>query len=159
MEYMGTKAYTVEQALEKMRHFCAYQERCHGEVRDRLGEYPLDAEEVEEVISRLIGEDYLNEERFAMAWAGGKFRILHWGRVRIRYELKRKGLSEYTIRKGLASIDEEDYAASLEKLALARWETERRGPGNDFLKRRRVAAFLLRKGYEPDRVREVTEKL
>lgn len=156
---MGTVAYTIEQALEKMRHFCAYQERCHGEVRLRLKAFPLDAEEVETVVSRLIEDDFLNEERFAVAWAGGKFRMLQWGRVRIRYELKRKGLGEYNIRKGLAAIDEEEYISTLERLARARWETERRGAGHEGLKRQRLAAFLVRKGYEPDLIREMTERL
>lgn len=159
MRNMGGVAYTMDQALEKMRHFCAYQERCHGEVRLRLRAFPLDADEVEAVVSKLIEDDFLNEERFALAWAGGKFRMLQWGRVRIRYELKRKGLGDYNIRKGLAAIDEDDYIATLERLAGARWETERRGTGNDLLKRQRLAAFLMRKGYESDLVREVTERL
>jgi regulatory protein len=152
-------AYTVDQALEKMRHFCAYQERCHEEVRLRLRAFPLTADEMEAVVSKLIEDDFLNEERFAVAWAGGKFRMLQWGRVRIRYELKRKGIGEYNIRKGLAAIDEEDYIATLERMARARWETERRGSGHELLKRQRLTAFLVRKGFEPDLVRELTERM
>jgi regulatory protein len=156
---MGTVAYTVEQALEKMRHFCAYQERCHGEVRLRLRAFPLDAEELEMVVSRLIEDDFLNEDRFAVAFAGGKFRMLQWGRVRIRYELKRKGVSDYNIRKGLTAIDDGEYLRVLDHLAEGKWASEKRRSGDEGTRRRRVAAYLVQKGYEPDLVWEAVGRL
>lgn len=156
---MGAVAYTVEQALEQMRHFCAYQERCHGEVRARLARSPLTSEEVEEVVSRLIGEEFLNEERFAVALAGGKFRMLHWGRVRIRHELKRRGVSEANIRKGLSAIDEDDYLRVLERLAEQRWASSAGRTGELFHRRGRLAAYLLQKGFESDRVRELVDRM
>src|SRR5450432_470130 len=104
---------TKEQALQKARHFCAYQERCHNEVKEKLYSFGLWKKDVEETISLLIGDDYLNEERFAIQFAGGRFRMKQWGRVKIRYELKQRQLSEYCIKKALAAIDEEDYHKTL----------------------------------------------
>ncbi|TAH03079.1 MAG: RecX family transcriptional regulator, partial [Sphingobacteriales bacterium] len=85
-----TKTLTKEQALQKLRQYCAYQERCHQEVKDKLYSYGLHQQQVEESISQLIEEDYLNEERFAKQYAGGKFRMKQWGKVKITYELKLK---------------------------------------------------------------------
>src|ERR1700742_4248902 len=102
------KVYTAHEALVKAEAWCAYQERCQQEVRDKLYSWGLHNAEVEPVIAELISKNFLNEERFAKAFAGGKFRIKKWGRVNIRLELKRRKLSEYCIKKGLAEIDEDD---------------------------------------------------
>ncbi|MBM3442095.1 MAG: RecX family transcriptional regulator [Bacteroidetes bacterium] len=140
----------MSMVLEKMRHYCAYQERCHQEVRARLSTYRLSATEAEALLAQLIEEGYLNEERFALAWAGGKFRMLQWGRVRIRHELRRKGLGDYNIRKALESIPEAEYQVSLERLARQRWGSIRRGPGTPSQNKRRLANYLLQRGFEPE---------
>jgi len=124
----------------------------------RLERSPLTSEEVEEVVAGLIGEDFLNEERFAIALAGGKFRMLQWGRVRIRHELRRRGVSDANIRKGLASIDEGDYLAVLDRVAGQRWSSDAGRSGDLLTRKRRLVAYLLQKGYESDRVREVVER-
>jgi regulatory protein len=145
------KQLTREQATQKARHYCAYQERCHNEVKQKLYSFGLYKKEVEETLSGLIEEDYLNEERFAIQFAGGHFRMKHWGRVKIRYELKQKQVSEYCIKKALKEIGETDYLCSLEKLAAQKWETlkeEHTMPE----KKRHLQDYLLRKGYEPDLV-------
>src|ERR1700709_2489168 len=95
------KKLTREQAMQKARHYCAYQERSHYEVKQKLYSFGLHKIEVEESLSGLIEEDYLNEERFAIQFAGGHFRMKQWGRVKIRYELKQKQVSEYCIKKAL----------------------------------------------------------
>ena len=79
---------TKEQGLEKIKPYCAYQERCHREVKEKLYSYGLRKAEVEEILSFLIEENYLNEERFAVQFAGGKFRIKQWGKKKIQYEFK-----------------------------------------------------------------------
>jgi regulatory protein len=99
---------TKEQALQKLKHYCAYQERCHSEVRDKLFSLGVYKKHHDDLIAALIAENYLNEERFAVAYAGGKWRIQHWGRVKIKYELKQKQISDYCIKKALKQIDEED---------------------------------------------------
>src|SRR5882757_3669512 len=138
---------TLEQALQKARHYCGYQERCHSEVTQKLYSFGLWKRDVEEAISRLIEENYLNEERFAMQFAGGRFRMKQWGRVKIRYELKQKQVGEYCIKKALAAIDEEDYNRVLGKLAAEKWETLRE-EANLFARRKKTHDYLLQKGYE-----------
>ncbi|MBA3682760.1 MAG: RecX family transcriptional regulator [Bacteroidetes bacterium] len=96
-------------AEHKIKQWCAYQERSQNETRYKLYEYGLKEIEVEEVISKLISENFLNEERFAMALAGGKFRIKHWGKIKIKIELKKHKISDYSINKALKSIDGDDY--------------------------------------------------
>ncbi|MHA4811591.1 regulatory protein RecX [Flavitalea flava] len=138
---------TKEQALQKARYYCGYQERCHSEVKEKLYSFGLWKKDVEEAISTLIEENYLNEERFAIQFAGGKFRMKQWGRVKIRYELKQKQVGEYCIKKALAAIPEEDYIKTLEKLADEKWETLK-GEEAIFLRKRKLQDYLLQKGYE-----------
>lgn len=138
---------TIEQALPKARHYCAYQERCHQEVKEKLYSFGLWKKDVEEVVSRLIEDNYLNEERYAIQFAGGRFRMKQWGRVKIRYELKQKQVGDYCIRKALAAIDEEDYSRTLTKLVEEKWETLREEP-NLFIRRKKLHDYLLQKGYE-----------
>lgn len=149
---------TPEQALQKARHYCAYQERCHSEVKEKLYSLGLWKKDVEEALSRLIEENYLNEERFAIQFAGGRFRMKHWGRVKIRYELKQKLASEYCIKKALAAIDEEAYCQTLEKLAAEKWNTLEREK-NSFVRKRKVQDYLLQKGYESDLVSQVLKEV
>ncbi|RYG52961.1 MAG: RecX family transcriptional regulator [Chitinophagaceae bacterium] len=139
----------VEAARKKIQHYCAYQERCHSEVKDRLYEMGLRTSEINDLISELIGENFLNEERFAIAFAGGKFRMKQWGRVKIKYELKKRNVSEYCIRKALQAIDNVDYSAILELLARKKSATLK---GNHFQKRAALTRYLLQKGFESDLV-------
>ena len=155
MEYKQTL--TKEQALQKARQYCAYQERCHKEVKDKLYGFGLYKKEVEEALSQLIEENYLNEERFAIQFAGGRFRIKHWGRVKIKYELKQKQVSDYCIKKALASIDDDDYMERLQKLydeKIKALKSEK----NIFVKKRKLQDYLMQKGYETDLIRETINK-
>ena len=138
---------TKEQALQKIKHYCGYQERCHSEVKEKLYSYGLWKKDVETLISQLIEENYLNEERFAELFAGGKFRMKQWGRVKIKYELKQKQISEYCIKKGLKEINEDDYQKTLRKLASAKWKTLK-SEKNIFTRKNKTMNYLLQKGYE-----------
>ena len=89
-----------EQAIQRIRHYCAYQERAQQEVRDKLYELGMTMDEVEEIMSDLIAENFLNEERFATQFAGGHFRIKGWGRVKIQHALQQKRVSKYNIKLG-----------------------------------------------------------
>ncbi|HRD43896.1 MAG TPA: RecX family transcriptional regulator, partial [Ferruginibacter sp.] len=104
-----------EKAWQKIKHYCAYQERSHKEVKEKLYGFGLYKAEVELLLTQLIEENYLNEERFATAFAGGKFRMKQWGRQKIKYELKQKQVSDYCIKKALAAIDGEQYEKILYK--------------------------------------------
>jgi len=141
------KSVGKEQALQKIRHYCRYQERCHAEVKEKLYSLGLYKQEVEEMISVLIEENYLNEERFAQHFAGGKFRMKQWGRKRIEYELKQKQISDYCIRKGLKEIDENDYRKTLFRLAEQKWD-QLKEEDNIYTRRKKLSDFLVQKGYE-----------
>jgi regulatory protein len=148
---------TKEQALQKLRHYCAYQERCHSEVKEKLYSFGLWKNDVEEALSTLIEENYLNEERFAVQFAGGRFRMKQWGKVKIRYELKQKQVGEYCIKKALAAIEEEDYSRTLEKLVTDKWE-ELKGE-TDFARRGKLKDYLIRKGYETDSIHQAIKAI
>ena len=155
---MERKRLTKEQAMQKIRHYAGYQERCHQEIKDKLYSFGLYSSEVDEIMAGLIEENYLNEERFAEAFAGGKFRMRQWGRVRIRHELKQKRVSDYCIRKAMLAIAEEDYLATLKKVAMKKWEGLA-AEKNQFTKKAKVIDYLLQKGYELELARSVIQQL
>jgi regulatory protein len=110
-----------EKALQKLKHYCGYQERNHGEVKQKLYGYGLYKQEAEEILACLIEEGYLNEERFAIQFASGKFRIKGWGKKKILYGLKEKGISSYNIRKALDAIDPDEYQKGFEPSLMERF--------------------------------------
>ena len=146
------KRFSKDEASALAEKFCAYQERCHQEVRTRLYEYGISSEEVEEVLMDLIQHGFLNEERFARSYARGKFRTKKWGRVKIIKELKSRDISPYCIKKGMEEISNDAYDQTLNDLAEA--YSLKTKESNSFKKRGKVAAYLIRKGYETDLVWE-----
>lgn len=155
---MQVKNIGTEKAWQRIRYYCAYQERSHAETRDKLYSFGLYKPEVENLLAQLIEENYLNEERFALAFAGGHFRTKQWGRVKIKFALSQKRVSIYCIKKALASIDEEEYESCLEKLATAKL-AGLRSEKNIFAKKTKLQNFLLQKGFESDLVRALVNKL
>ena len=147
------KKLTPEQAFQKARHYCGYQERCHAEVKEKLYSFGLWKNDVEILLSRLIEENYLNEERFAIAFAGGKFRIKHWGRVKIKYELKQKQVSEYSIKKALKQINEEDYVVVLKKLADEKYASLKNE--QYLIRKKKTMDYLVQKGFEIELIKKV----
>ncbi len=154
---MYKKYLTKEQALQKMKHYCAYQERCHSEVKEKLYLLGVWKNEHDEIIATLIEENYLNEERFAIAFAGGRFRIKQWGRVKIRYELKQKQVSEYCIKKALNGIEEEAYLNVLNKLAKEKYAALK--AEQYLVRKKKTMDYLIGKGFEMEFVRAAVEKL
>jgi len=144
---MNNKYYSKDEALQKAKLYCAYQERCHSEVKEKLYSFGMNKKEVDELLSELISENYLNEERFAILYAGGKFRIKQWGKVKIKYSLKQKQISEYCIKKALEAIDERDYTKTLEKHFNQKLKTLK-AEKNIFIKKRKLQDYLLQKGFE-----------
>lgn len=143
---------TKEQVYQKLRHYCAYQDRCHYEVKTKAYSLGLKKADVEELTSRLIEEGCLDEERYALSFAGGKFRMKQWGRMKIRAELKQRHISGYCISVALAEIDDAKYKESLQRLAIKKWNSVK-GPGtNRFVKMTRTRDYLLQKGYEANLV-------
>jgi regulatory protein len=147
-----------EQAVSKIKHYCAYQERCHAEVRDKLYSLGLHRKEVDEIISGLVVENYLNEERFAITYAGGKFRINSWGKNKIKQGLKFKQVSDYCIKKALKEIDQADYLKTIKKLSQQKLLTLK-SEKNIFTKKGKLQNFLLQRGFEMDLVNEEVKKI
>jgi regulatory protein len=144
------KKYTPTEAKSKIAKYCAYQERCHQEVRDKLYSYGLYKDDVEQLIYELIQHNFLSEERYAIAFSRGKFNYKKWGRNRIRQELKQKKISEFCIKKGLETIDESVYESTIIELITKKLESLKKMKG--YQKNYKAAQFLISKGYEPDLV-------
>ncbi len=134
-------------------HYCNYQERAHSEVRNKLYELGATTPEVEELMADLVSSDLLNEERFARAYARGKFRVKRWGRIKITAALKGLRVSEYCIRKGLTEIDPEEYSQTLTKEARNAW-AHYRSAGQAWKRRSKAHTYLLSRGYESGLVAE-----
>lgn len=150
---MFRKQLSKEQALQKLKHYCGYQDRSHSEVRQKLYDLGIWKKDHDEIIATLIEENYLNEERFAMSFAGGKFRMKQWGRVKIKYELKQKQVSEYNIKRALKQINEEEYLATLKKLADEKYNALK---GEQYLvRRKKTTDYLMQKGFEPGLIQKV----
>ena len=154
---MYKKQLTKEQALQKLRHYCAYQERSHREVRDKLYQLGVWKKEHDEIIASLIEDNYLNEERFAIAFAGGKFRMKQWGRVKIRYELKQKQVSDYSIKKAMKQIDEEEYENLLRKLAENKYASLKNE--QHLVRKKKTQDYLLQKGFEPELISKALNEI
>jgi regulatory protein len=121
-------------------------------VRDKLYSYGLHQREVEQIIAQLITENYLNEERFALAYAGGKFRMKQWGRNKIKAALKQKKVSDYCIGKALSQISDRDYGKALDKLISEKSKTVKEK--NPLKKNYKVAQYAISRGFEPEMVWE-----
>lgn len=129
--------------------YCQYQERCHGEVRNKLYELGCRTPEVEEYLAEMISMGLLNEERFARAFARGKFRLLHWGREKIKQQLKIKKISDYCIKKAMTEIDGEEYEQKLIKL-IKNKEKQLNKEKSINIKKQKIYRYIVQKGYERD---------
>jgi len=139
--------------LLKAASYCAYQERCHNEVKHKLAEWEVYGVQADMILSQLIELNYLNEERFATTFAGGKFRVKHWGRLKIRRELKIRGIADYCIQKAMKEIDESDYYETLKALAVKKNEnTKAKHP---LERKQKIYHFLATKGYEADLISDI----
>ncbi|MBA3704833.1 MAG: RecX family transcriptional regulator [Bacteroidetes bacterium] len=147
------KKLNPQQGLLKAQLSCAYQERCQQEMRDKLYEWGLFPDAVESIIANLISDNYLNEERFAKAYAGGKFRIKKWGRIKIKIELKKRKISDYCIRKAMQEIEEGEYIKTLKGL-IAKKSKEIKG-GKEYIRNYKVAKYVASRGFEQDLIWEI----
>jgi len=147
---------TPDMALAKLQKYCAYQDRCHYEVRTKLLQLKIYGDDLEEVIADLIKDNYLNEERYAQSFIRGKYRMKKWGRRKILQELKFRKVSAYCIKKGLKEIDEEEYMNNLRsiiRVRLAKYTLPL-----DYMSKQKIKAFCYNKGYEPSEIQSVLEE-
>ena len=150
------KKLTPNQALIKAQMSCAYQERCQQEMRDKLYEWGLHSNEVENIIADLISTNFLNEERFAIAFAGGKFRIKKWGKVKIKIELKKRKISDYCIRKGLAEIDDKEYINTLKDVLSKKLKETAKGKIQ--IRNYKAAQYAQSRGFEGDLIWDIIKQ-
>lgn len=146
------KSYTVDEAQKKLENYCAYQERCHKEVRAKLRNMNMIPEAIDTIMVHLIEHNFLNEERFAKAFVSGKFRIKKWGKNRIIRELKFREISKYSIDAALKEIDLDDYYNTLDELTKKRIAQVKET--NRYKKKKKVADYLLYRGWESHLVYE-----
>lgn len=137
-----------KQALAKAESFCVYQERSQKEVRYKLVEWGMRGDELEEILSELIINNFLNEERFAKSYASGKFNIKKWGRVKIKQGLKLKGVPDRILQKALYSLDDDDYMQTLENLAIKKANTI--SESNPLKRKMKLTTYLQGRGFEID---------
>lgn len=134
-----------------MQRYCAFRERCHQEVVEKLREMRMIPQAIDAIMVELIEEGFLSEERFAREFARGKFRQKHWGKARIRRELQHREISEYLIRQALQEIDQEAYVRSFDALAAKRW-AELKAEKNLQRKKKKFVDYLLYRGWEAEMV-------
>ncbi|MCM4160519.1 regulatory protein RecX [Antarcticibacterium flavum] len=151
------KSYTVKEATIKLMQYCAYRDRSHKEVEEKLREMRMIPAAQEQIIIQLMQEDFLNEERFARNFVRGKFRIKKWGRIKIKQELKAREISAPIIKLAFSEIEEKDYQKTLYEVAEKKLRLIKES--DPFKKRKKLADFLLRKGYESNFVYEAVSSL
>lgn len=158
MESFPTKKFlTPLQALGRIRKYCAYQERSQLEVRRKLVQLGQHGNDLENILVKLIEENFLNEERFALAYARGKFRMKGWGRNKIIRELNQKGVSAYCITKAMKEIDGSDYQKTF--LQELKKKAAMLKGGTKYAQQQKLSGHLIRKGYEPEMVWEAVKKV
>lgn len=142
------KIYDKKSAKVKIEQYCAYQERSQQEVRDKLYDMGLHKDDVENIITELIDNNFLNEERFAITYARGKFRIKHWGKIKIKQHLKQKKVGDYCIKKALALIDPNDYEKTI--IQLVEKKNRELKEKDAYIKKQKVIRFVVSRGFETD---------
>lgn len=151
------KIATLSELKAKLEQYCAYQERCHQEVIQKMRGMAIESNTIDEIVVHLIQNKFLNEERFACSFARGKHRIKFWGNTRIINELKARNISQTNIKIALSEIPKDEYHSTFEKLSTRIYEsiTEK----NELKKRKKFCDYLLRKGYESELVYEKVREL
>lgn len=138
----------MKEWLEKARSFCSYQERCHADLRSKCKSWGISYSDTEQIITRMIEEGYLNEERYAIAFCRGKFLYNHWGKNKIVYALKMKGISAFCIKKGLLELEDLNYEKTAKELLMKYYSTLR--GMKDYNKKAKSAKYMIGKGFEPE---------
>jgi regulatory protein len=143
---MRNQDLTVKEIEGKLQYYCSYQDRCHKEVKAKLKSFKISSEELNEIVSNLIKDNYLNESRFSKSFVRGKFNIKNWGKVRIVNELKLRNISIYNINLGLKEIDDQDYINKLEDIFNKKLSSLSNTNSN--LKKKKIISYLLYRGWE-----------
>lgn len=152
---MEKKSYTFEEIKQKLVNYCVYQDRCHAEVEQKMKEFLLIDEAREEIILYLLKENFLNEERFTRSYIRGKFYIKHWGKNKIRMNLKQKQISEKMITICLDEIDEDDYRKTIARI-YDDYISRQKGL-QEYQKKSKTIKYLMSKGFEYEFILDTIE--
>ena len=142
---------------KKLEHYCAYQDRCHQEVYQKMFSFNLSSQEKEEIMVYLIDNKFLNEERFAQSFVRGKHNYKKWGKTRITNELKARNISSTIIKIALKEINDSLYFETFDDLANKHWETI--PEKNPMKKRKKFCDYFMRKGWENELIYEKVKEL
>ncbi len=151
------KPLTPDQVLDKMAKYCAYQERCVKDVRDKLETFDISQENRDKILEYLLDNRFANDERFAKSFVRGKINQSGWGLNKIRFHLAQKGIAKDIIDEALEQTDEEVYRQRLIDILNTKAKTVK--AENDFEKKRKLAAYAMQKGFEGNLVWEVLKDL
>jgi regulatory protein len=151
---IASKKFTPKAALEKAKHYCAYQERCHSEVKNKLYTWGLYSSDVNNIIVTLIEENFLNEQRFAESFVSGKFRIKHWGKIKIEQQLKGKQISDRCIKEAIQTIDEQEYEDTCLLLAEKKMGLLE-DISNSWDRDVKIYRYLMSKGYDSSLIKKI----
>ena len=151
------KSYSSKEVRQKLEHYCAYQDRCHQEVYQKMFSFSLTAHEKEELMVYLIDNHFLNEERFAQSFTRGKHNYKNWGKIRIVNELKARNISSTIIKIALKEINDSLYLETFEELSEKHWNTI--NESNLMKKRKKFCDFFMRKGWENSLIYEKVREL
>lgn len=154
----NSKVYwNADEALSRIKKYCAFQERCHSEVRYKLIEHGIYGDLLEDIVVTLITEGFLDEERYARSYARGKFRMNEWGKTRIKQELKARQVTDYCIRAGLTEIGDAEYLETLKKLLTSKSGTIK--DKDVYAKKRKLTAYAQTRGFEYAVIASALEEL
>lgn len=151
------KTYTLQEATKKLEHYCAYQERCHKEVVQKLTNMHMIPEAIDVIVVHLIQHNFLNEERFAKTFVSGKFKIKNWGKRRLAFELKQKDVSKVNINQALTEISDEEYIGVFNDLAEKKANSIKEN--NLFKKKKKFVDYFLYRGWESHLVYDKANQL
>lgn len=152
---MEKKSFTFDEIKQKLVNYCVYQDRCHSEVEQKMREFLLIDEAKEEILLYLIKENYLNEERFTRSYIRGKFNIKHWGKTKIKINLKQKQISEKLINRCFDEIDEYDYQRTIRKIYEDYYSKQ--NFGNEYQKKSKTIKYLMSRGFEYEKINDIFE--
>ena len=151
------KTYTLQEATRKLEHYCAYQERCHQEVRQKLTQMHMIPQVIDTIIVHLLEHNFLNEERFAKTFVRGKFKFKNWGRGRLTYELKKKDISKVNINQALTEISDAEYIGLFNDLAEKKANSIVKT--HVLKKKKKFVDYFLYRGWEAHLVYEKANEL
>lgn len=157
MDYKKNKWLSPEQIYQKISAFCAYQERCHSEVRTKLIQLGCYGDDLEQQITRLIEENFLNEERFANLYAQSKLRQKQWGKIKIDLHLKAKKVSEYCRKRALNELDKLEYRNTLKKILITKWQSATNH--SEYDRKIKTQQYAFRKGFESELIQTIFDNL